>query len=127
MLTTTAIPKVKYKPRSRLPVVTDRNNSTVLHRKGSTQAKNAHRDVNTTVVPVNNVAVTQLLKSPQPVSPQEPLARPLFCTTPTDQQQGASPDITPMNSNEDPQDVLADKIASYVASSGGLLPDSKVP
>ena len=130
MLTTTAVTKAKYKPRSRLPVAADRNSSTVLHRKETAQADNTHSDVNTEL-PVNNVMVTQLLKSPQPVSPQECIARPLLFTTPTDQQQAASPDVTPMNINnnltlKDPQDVLADKIASYVASSGSLSPDSKV-
>ena len=119
---------VKYKPRSRLPLVADRNSTIV---KGTAQVNNTNNDFNTTVLPVNNVALTQLLKSPQPVSPQEPIARPLLFTTPTDQQQGASSVVTPMNINSDstlrdPQDTLADKIASYVASSGSLSPDSKV-
>jgi len=126
MLATAAT--VKYKPRSRLPLAADRNSSTVLHEKGTAQVNSMHGDVNTTVLPV---AVTQLLKSPQPVSPQEPVARPLLFTTPTDQQQRASPVVTPMNINsdstlKDPQDILTDKIASYVASSGSLSPDSKV-
>jgi len=131
LLMTTSVPKALYKPRSRLPVAVDRN-STVVHKERSADDDKTRSDVDT-VLPVSNEVETHLLKSPLPGSPQEHIARPLFFNTPSDQRQpqAASPNVTPVNINsdlalKDSQDILADKIASYVASSGSLSPDSKV-